>query len=92
LRAPARCFLAAVGQRLPALPQRERIIEVHAALLERLHDVDQFVAGAFVAEGGDLGGILAGVGQGHVLSVRGPSSCVPSAAAVTAPSATRMRS
>src|SRR5690606_5505517 len=94
-------LFAAGRERFATFPEGERVVEVQAALFEHLHDIDEFVAGALVAETGDLGegvgggGLGAGIGHGQVLFssvVFGVRRWVPRAAAETAPSATRIRS
>src|SRR5690606_26358058 len=79
-------LLAARGERLAALPQRERALERLGAGLEARHDLDELVAGLLVAELGDGSRF----GCGHRSSGRSAAG-EPVLVAPISPSARRTR-
>src|SRR5690606_39880777 len=84
-------------QCLAPLPQLQRLVQVESALLEHLHDVDEFVAGTFVTELPNIGVRIVHwccLGSHSRLpgSCSGQCRSCPMTAARAAPSATRTRS
>src|SRR4051794_17544600 len=61
---PRELLFTAAGERLAALPERDRLVEAQAAGLQRLHDLGQLVTRLLVAERAHIVSGRGGVGHG----------------------------